>query len=421
MPLPDAVSMKLLSLSNGHGEDGIAVRVLEALRQQSNAPDIAALPLVGEGHAYRHRTIPLIGAVKPMPSGGFIYMDNRQLARDIRGGLVQLTLAQLGAIRQWAKATRGNGFILAVGDIVPLLFAWGSGLPYAFIGTAKSEYHIRDEAGWLPRSSWWDDRLERSTGCVYLPWERWLMTRPQCKAVFPRDGITARILQRFRVPAVDLGNPMMDGLEIKADHQGDVLTIVLLPGSRVPEAHQNWQLILRAVGALVDAFKQPLRFLGAIAPGIQMEELEKSLVHHGWEPAAFPPSSDISPSFTRKQAVLELSHLGFADYLHQADLGIALAGTATEQLVGLGKPVITIPGQGPQFTPAFAEAQRRLLGPSVVLLDRPEQIVSATKNLLENPDALQLIAENGVRRMGEPGSAQRIAGYLLQYLLQSCQ
>ncbi|WP_421655016.1 hypothetical protein [Leptothermofonsia sp. ETS-13] len=170
-------------------------------------PQIEALPIVGEGHAYTQAGIPLIGSVKAMPSGGFIYMDGKQLARDIQGGLLQLTIAQLKAIRTWAKETgtpplktqnsklktqnllptpHPPPLILAVGDIVPLLFAWFSGVPYAFVGTAKSEYYIRDEAGWLPRESWWSDRLQRWTGCIYHPWERWLMSHPRCKAVFPR-------------------------------------------------------------------------------------------------------------------------------------------------------------------------------------------------------------------------------------------
>ena len=41
---------------------------------------------------------------------------------------------------------------------------------------------------------------------------------------------------------------------------------------------------------------------------------------------------------------------------------ISMAGTAAEQAIGLGKPVIQIEGKGPQFTKTFAEAQRRLLG-----------------------------------------------------------
>ena len=35
----------------------------------------------------------------------------------------------------------------------------------------------------------------------------------------------------------------------------------------------------------------------------------------------------------------------------------SMAGTATEQAIGLGKPVIQIEGKGPQFTKTFAEAK----------------------------------------------------------------
>jgi uncharacterized protein (TIGR03492 family) len=42
-----------------------------------------------------------------------------------------------------------------------------------------------------------------------------------------------------------------------------------------------------------------------------------------------------------------------------------MAGTAAEQAVGLGKPVLQLAGSGPQFNGRFAEAQRRLLGPGV--------------------------------------------------------
>ena len=55
----------------------------------------------------------------------------------------------------------------------------------------------------------------------------------------------------------------------------------------------------------------------------------------------------------------------FEDSLYNSDLVISMAGTATEQAVGLNKPVIQIEGKGPQFTKMFAEAQRRLLGESI--------------------------------------------------------
>jgi hypothetical protein len=91
-----------------------------------------------------------------------------------------------------------------------------------------------------------------------------------------------------------------------------------------------------------------------------------------------------------------------------------MAGTATEQFVGLGKPAIAIPGKGPQFTPAFAEAQTRLLGPSLILVEQPDKVASVVQQLLHDPDWLQLIAENGSQRMGQPGAASRIANCLME-------
>lgn len=106
------------------------------------------------GHAYGGQGFELIGPTQAMPSGGFVYMDGKQLVRDVRGGLLRLTGQQFQAIRRWARTARQGSepaMILAVGDVVPLLFAWLSGQPYAFVGTAKSEYYLRDEQGALAR------------------------------------------------------------------------------------------------------------------------------------------------------------------------------------------------------------------------------------------------------------------------------
>ncbi|MGK7927763.1 MAG: lipid-A-disaccharide synthase-related protein [Spirulina sp.] len=417
--------MKLLCLSNGHGEDGIAVRILEELRQHPNAPEIAALPLVGEGHAYIRADIPIIGPVKKMPSGGFVYMDGRQLWKDVRGGLLGLTCAQYRLVSRWHK--RG-GCILAVGDIVPLLFAWSSGANYAFVGTAKSEYYLRDESGWLSRSR----GLEGWSGSVYLPWERWLMGRDRCKAIFPRDRLTTSVLKRFSLPAFDLGNPMMDGILPASPrprfHEKDAedwekvrpLRVLLLPGSRAPEAYRNWQLILRAVASILKEFSgRSLLFLAAIAPSLDRDAFREGLT--GWqEENALPedaPINDISALvFSVGGGQLVLTQNAYNACLLAADFAIAMAGTATEQFVGLGKPVITFPGEGPQFNYQFAEAQTRLLGHSVILVKKPEETAKTIQGILAKPDRLQLIAQNGVKRMGKPGAAVRIAECLLSVM-----
>lgn len=431
--------MKLLCLSNGHGEDAIAVRILKQLQQHPNAPKLAALPIVGEGQAYAELGVPIIAPTRKMPSGGFIYMDGRHLWRDVQNGLLQLLWWQYKAIQNWKQQ---GGVILAVGDIVPLLLAWLSGANYAFVGTAKSEYYIRDEAGMLPRRSKWQ-RWEGWSGSVYLPWERWLMSRQRCKAVFPRDSLTAETLMKWPIPALDLGNPMMDDLETAISqpvfYQADAekmeqersLAITLLPGSRVPEAYENWEKIVFAMAGVMETFRhRGLVFLGAIAPTLSLDPLRQTLEAQGWvllssdatHPASLVPhhSSLIAQAasiFTQGKSTLILTQKAFSECLQQGDIAIAMAGTATEQFVGLGKPAIALPGKGPQFTFTFAEAQSRLLGPSLILVEQPREVAGTIQSLLGDPDRLQIIAENGSRRMGKPGAANRIANCLVEKLL----
>ncbi|MBW4611204.1 MAG: lipid-A-disaccharide synthase-related protein [Hassallia sp. WJT32-NPBG1] len=435
-------ALRLLVLSNGHGEDVIAVRILQELQQLSNPPDIFALPIVGQGHAYQQLNIPLIGSVRTMPSGGFIYMDGRQLVRDVRGGLLPLTLSQIKAVRAWVNLQRQSGnksAILAVGDIVPLLFAWASGANYAFIGTAKSEYYVRDEVKLLQRKSK-AARWENFSGSIYHPWERWLMSRPHCKAIFPRDSLTTEILNKWSIPAFDLGNPMMDGLEPSFPqgrlYRGDAeqeeiirpLIVTLLPGSRPPEAYANWEQIMLAVSSLMGSFAErdyfshtyrTMVFLGAIASSLDLNILCQSLQSQGWDLYSESPVKIYDSkalTFKSQNAYLVLTQQAYNDCLHLGDLAIAMAGTATEQFIGLGKPAIAIPGNGPQYNPVFAEAQSRHLGSSLILVEQAAQVGQVVRSLFNDPDKLQAIAHNGLRRMGKPGAARRIAECLQERL-----
>ncbi|MEA5564631.1 lipid-A-disaccharide synthase-related protein [Anabaena sp. UHCC 0399] len=424
--------LQLLVLSNGHGEDVIAVRILQELLQQSNPPDIFALPLVGEGRAYQQLDIPLIGSVRTMPSGGFIYMDGRQLARDVKGGLVQLTWSQIQAMRRWVRSQKKLGnknAILAVGDIVPLLFAFMSGAKYAFIGTAKSEYYVRDEVGILARKSK-AAKWENFSGSIYHPWERWLMSRRRCRAVFPRDGLTTQILNQWQIPAFDVGNPMMDGLEARFNTQQQEIArplgITLLPGSRAPEAYKNWEIIMVAVSALMGSFQEQnsfipssshVVFLGAIAPHLDLSRLAQTVQSQGWRTSTgspLPLPDDTALIFQQRNAYIILTQQAYNECLHWGDVAIAMAGTATEQFIGLGKPAIAIPGEGPQYNPGFAEAQSRLLGLSLILVPEPGQVAQEVRSLFTYPDRLHIIAENGRRRMGKPGAAARIAECLVE-------
>jgi uncharacterized protein (TIGR03492 family) len=260
------------------------------------------------------------------------------------------------------------------------------------------------------------------------------MRHRRCKAVFPRDKLTIETLQQWSIPAFDLGNPMMDGIrpenpapifyepDAELKEMQRALVVTLLPGSRAPEAYDNWQQIVRAIAGFFDTFSErSLLFLGAIAPSLSLDSLRQILKSGGW--VEQPPQSTASNlqlndptalTFTQKNATLILTQDDYNLCLLKGDCCIAMAGTATEQFVGLGKPAIAIPGKGPQYTPTFAEAQTRLLGPSLILVEQPEKVASVVQQLFRDPDWLQLIAENGLQRMGQPGAARRIANCLME-------
>ncbi len=401
--------MKLLVISNGHGEDVIALKIIGQLKELLPSLKIAALPMVGEGFAYTRSSIEIVTDVKSMPSGGFVYMDNQQLWGDIRNGLLALSIRQYQCLKEWGK---NGGVILAVGDILPLLLAWISGLDYFFVGTAKSEYYLRDEDDWLPHVS----KLERYWGSYYYPWEYWLMKNSRCLGVFPRDSMTTSTLQKAGIKAHDLGNPMMDDLSVLSSVSTDeyVLKVLLLAGSRMPEAINNWQLILEGVDSIIDSYDNDFMCLGAIAPSLSLSEFKQCLLNSGWESPTQKFYFDIVDDpqimyFKKQQGTLILTQNAYSESLNYCNISLAMAGTATEQFVGLGKVAIAFPGKGPQYNSKFAENQKHLLGISLQLIDKPQQVGKKIKELLSNPEKLAKIAVNGKKRLGKIGASQRIA------------
>ncbi|KAL2623518.1 hypothetical protein R1flu_003723 [Riccia fluitans] len=456
----------MLCLSNGHGEDTIAVSVLKELMvivgERGQKIDVKALALVGAGSAYHQNGIQTLGPSKVMPSGGFIYMDILQLLGDVRAGLLSLTIDQWQTIVRWLDTTP-DAFILAVGDIFPLALAWLASihekkkhkrvLQYAFIGTAKSEFYIQDnsESNFSVRRRF---HVESLLGGVYLPWERAIMADSNCRLVAPRDGLTVEVLRK-RLPSharnkvQDLGNPMMDGLDpsgclnfLEKFEQGHCITI--LPGSRPPEVHANWRLLLEASKEVSNQLKQKfVVYIVPIVPSLEPGPFYDSLLEAGWEPywsvskhlhschAANAISkeehrsrSELWPAnngvcilqFQKDNAVMLLLRGGFSDACFYAETAIAMAGTGTEQLVGLGKPVFTLPGSGPQFTYAFAEAQSRLLGKSIFLCSNPRSLGVQLAEVLDDQDSFWTFVNNGTERMGSPGSSRRIANEILNVI-----
>jgi uncharacterized protein (TIGR03492 family) len=94
-----------------------------------------------------------------------------------------------------------------------------------------------------------------------------------------------------------------------------------------------------------------------------------------------------------------------------------------EEAVALGKAVIQVPGEGPQFTYRFAEAQNRLLGMPVQTIGTgpatPETLRLAAGRAvatLADREYLDRAREEGRHRHGAPGGAHRVAQAVLDLL-----
>ena len=127
---------------------------------------------------------------------------------------------------------------------------------------------------------------------------------------------------------------------------------------------------------------------------------------------------------------LELGWGQFTEILSSAALVLCTAGTAAEQAVGLGKPVLQLAGRGPQFTAGFAEAQRRLLGPGVHCAPGPSgeaRTLSASAHLVQTlldqqrdphhgPRLRRDLAALGLDRIGRPGGTAAMTSAIMALL-----
>jgi uncharacterized protein (TIGR03492 family) len=407
----------LLVLSNGHGEDLIALRLVEALRRQRPGLSLSVLPLVGEGQVYATAEskglLTRVGPRRRLPSGGFSNQSFSGLLRDLAAGLPLLSWKQWQLVRAWGR--RGDP-ILAVGDLLPLLLAWAGGGPYGFVGTPKSDHTwaTPPPPGW--GGSPLADAYHRLKGSEWDPWEWALMGSRRCRLVAVRDRLTARGLRRHGVAVLAPGNPMMDGFApapLPAWLEGQ-RRLLLLPGSRLPEALGNLKRLLKGL----PNGPEPTTVLLACGSRPSTDELAPLLSAAGFL-ADSPPAGSGAAAAWRRGAVQLLVGPGcFSRWAGWSELGLATAGTATEQLVGLGVPALSLPGPGPQFKAGFARRQGRLLGGAVQPCAGARELQARAEALLADPTARQRLGRIGRRRMGPAGGSERLVRAITGQLLE---
>ena len=389
------VPKKILFISNGHGEDNHTSYVIRTLKEHEPNLDMAAMPIVGQGYAYRNLNIPIIGPTETMPSGGFFYMNRFQFIKDIQAGLIGLTWRQLQAVLSYAPQC---DLIMTTGDGVSQSFAYLTGRPFvAFISCLSSLYEGRLNLG-------------------PLLWH--YFNSPRCLGVFTRDRYTAEDLQNQGLKKAQFGGiPSLDYLQPQGQDlqlNPSLPMLALLPGSRLPEAVRNFRLQLQLAKEIAQVMENQVQFRAALVPTLQAQ-LPEIASEQGWQ----YENGKLSQLGTEIRCYTD----AFNDILHSCTLVLGMAGLAVDQAVALGKPVLQVPGEGPQFTYQFAEAQTRLLGISAQTigtgpateanLKEAAQRVAIT---VKDSDYLQECVKNGQARFGPVGASWRIAHLLLKYL-----
>ena len=396
---------RLLLLSNGHGEDLSGALLGQVLKEQGH--DVEALPLVGRGNPYSDATIPLVGRTREFSTGGLGYTT-------LRGRLTELVQGQvIYLLRRLLRLIRIAGrydLVVVIGDVIPVMAAWLCQRPVATYLVAYSSHY---------------------EGRLRLPWPCGSCLRSQrFQAVFSRDALTAQDLsEQLKREVVFVGNPFMDSVLSPSNLLPYAKRrLGLLPGSRRPELEHNLLLLLGVIDQIPISQPSPgdLEIDMALVGALGDDHLNTLAQSHGW---SFVLGHGNAPARLEKGGRrIQVRRKGFTSVLLSSDLLLCMAGTAAEQAVGMAKPVLQLPGQGPQFTAGFAEAQRRLLGPTVFCAASPcegKELLKATANLaiellersVNDPALRRDCREQALQRLGPQGGGSKMAE-LISGLLQ---
>ena len=368
--------MRVWFLSNGLGEERAAALVAAALARMRPGLPVIGAPLVTNGREFSSRGLRVATTGVLPPSGGFPATSVQTLIRDL-----PTVPRYAGYVRRLRRLRCQGDACIVAGDVFLL------GLGRLGLGRAAVHLALAKSVHGRPHS-----RVEH------------VLLRRWAELVLARDEATAQRLQDRGVRATFLGNPLVDGFPLPRSGAGPCPLVLLLPGSR-SEAPVNLIRLLD-VAAAVD---EPATWIVAWPDSQPIDHALREAVRVGWHAE--------NGRLQRSGRTVMISAGTFDALVSESDVVVGLAGTANEQAAGLGKPVVTSVGSGPQTTAARMEEQARLLGGAARFVDGPVGAVAAEVSLLlASPEERRRRGALGLARLGPCGAARRIAERVLQEL-----
>src|SRR5690606_509553 len=289
---------------------------------------------------------------------GFTMHSPGVLWRDLRAGLLDLTARQARFLRRQRPDA-----VFVIGDIYAQAHAGLVRAPRRVLQTLVSAHH----AGGGPAALRYFMEGFRSP-------ELWLLRRAD--RVYARDAATAQLLADKGVNAAHLGNPMMDGLSappLITREQVGAPVVALLPGSRGQAA------------ASADLMRRALEHAPPVLGLVAWTANELPRLAEGWEEEPGDAYPGIEAAWRRGESRIWWVEDRFPAVLASADAVMGTAGTANEQAVGLGLPVVAFPVP-PFYGAAYMRNQKRLLEGALLTTEpTPERISAMLRLALTDP------------------------------------
>jgi uncharacterized protein (TIGR03492 family) len=387
-----------LLISNGYGEDIVASHIAVKLRERLPGARIAGFPTVGQGKFYTRMGVDCADTGAELPSEGFVRSIG-DFVRDVRSGFFTKTI-RLG--KRLRRTSEDFQYLIPVGDTYVLLFT-------SLFTSHGPEMKIFVN---VQTSEWYGSHKPFKQHFSFI--ER-LWTRNMSERVYVRDRRTLEFLHaRGMSQARCCGNTMMDCFTVRESPvfptRGALVGI--LPGSK-QEAYENLKVALE-IARQVSDLGGPYNYAVALSPQLSVERAARECNLES--PAG--TAGALYGRFAMKGSPAEIfiSQGAFGDILNESTAVIGTSGTGNEQAAGMGKPVFGFWGRGPQITEKFMRAQKRLLGPSLILHPPdPSRIAAAMIETLGDGNLLSRIESNGKERMAGRGSIDCIVREIVGY------
>ena len=384
-------------IANGYAEEMMASKLMSEIRKELQTQNklenfqFVGGSLVSSGRWYEEEQFATFFTGGMTPSGGFPTRSFSGFLADLGAGAFLTPFKFKNMIKDWSKYNLD--IIIVVGDFLLMTLTIpalknNKNVPMVFIPTAKSDYiqaHFKIEKKFIKKYA---------------------------TISFPRDQITADDFSAYGINAQYHGNLMQDLLDFKASTIASKEPIIaLLPGSR-EESYGNLEMML----SLLPSIKTSIHWAFVQAGSLKKETVNEVFLHKGWKCTDL--EADVPVWEKNSQKVYCYPSTMFDTVALSCVFGISLAGTVGDQIIGLGKPVLSFKGTGPQSSvPRMEEYEKLYKDAFYYAKSYPGDAIHTINEWIDDPNIRSQKGQVGLERMGNPGGTRSIAQYIVNNLL----